>query len=153
MIGDSEKMCDIRGYIHKVAATDSNVLITGETGTGKELVAGMIHGNSARAGRPLVCINCAAIPDTLLESELFGYERGAFTGAHMSTPGKIEAVSQAAALTDCRAYFDQPIATLLMHQVRAFVQWTFSLGVNVSSVDGDAQAEDGAVKAEIRLNQ
>lgn len=100
MIGNSDKMRDIRRYIQKVAATDSNVLITGETGTGKELVAGMIHENSARAGRPLVCINCAAIPDTLLESELFGYERGAFTGAHASTPGKIEAANGGTAFFD-----------------------------------------------------
>jgi len=100
MIGDSEKMRDIRSYIHKVAATNSNVLITGETGTGKELVAGLIHGNSARAGQPLVCINCATIPDTLLESELFGYERGAFTGAHFSTPGKIEGANGGTAFFD-----------------------------------------------------
>ena len=100
MIGDTEKMREIRGYIHKVAATNSNVLITGETGTGKELVAGLIHNNSARVGRPLVCINCAAIPDTLLESELFGYERGAFTGAHVSTPGKIEAANGGTAFFD-----------------------------------------------------
>jgi len=90
MVGYSEEMSDVRGYIEKVAASDSSVLITGETGTGKELAAGMIHRNSARSAAPLVCVNCAAIPDTLLESELFGFERGAFTGAHLSTPGKIE---------------------------------------------------------------
>jgi len=90
MIGYSEEMSEVRGYIEKVATSDSSVLITGETGTGKELAATMIHRNSNRAAAPLVCVNCAAIPDTLLESELFGFERGAFTGAHLSTPGKIE---------------------------------------------------------------
>lgn len=90
MIGYSDEMAEIRGYIEKVAASDSSVLITGETGTGKELAASMIHQNSSRSSRPMICVNCAAIPDTLLESELFGFERGAFTGAHLSTPGKIE---------------------------------------------------------------
>ncbi len=74
-------------FLKQVAAADSNVLITGETGTGKELVASMIHKYSARAKNPFVVINCAAIPDTLLESELFGYEKGAFTGAYARREG------------------------------------------------------------------
>jgi len=90
LIGSSVFVRRIRESIRNAAGHDSNVLITGETGTGKELVAEMIHNNSARASRPMISINCAAIPDTLLESELFGYERGAFTGAFTSTPGKIE---------------------------------------------------------------
>jgi DNA-binding NtrC family response regulator len=90
MIGDSQAMRSIRAYIGRVAATDCNVLITGETGTGKELVAGLIHRASPRHEKPLVCINCAAIPDSLLESELFGYEKGAFTGADSARKGMLQ---------------------------------------------------------------
>ena len=72
-----------------MALSNANVLITGATGTGKERVAEQIHRLSARRGGPFVCINCAAIPDSLLESELFGHERGAFTGADQSYAGKI----------------------------------------------------------------
>jgi DNA-binding NtrC family response regulator len=89
-VGESRPVRDIKAYLEKLARTSSNVLITGETGTGKELIAELIHKNSNRANRPLVCINCAAIPDSLLESEFFGYERGAFTGAHVSHDGKLK---------------------------------------------------------------
>jgi transcriptional regulator with PAS, ATPase and Fis domain len=82
-------MAALRSYVQKVAQSDANVLITGATGTGKELVAESIHRASRRRGGPFVSLNCAAIPDSLLESELFGYERGAFTGATESYPGKL----------------------------------------------------------------
>jgi DNA-binding NtrC family response regulator len=90
MVGESVAMREIRGYLMQVAATNSNALITGETGTGKELAAAMIHFCSKRRHRSFVNINCAAIPDGLLESELFGYERGAFTGAHGFKEGMLK---------------------------------------------------------------
>lgn len=83
-------MREIKAYIGKVALTNSIVLITGETGTGKELVAELIHNNSLRQEMPFVCLNCAAIPDGLLESELFGYEKGAFTGAYSNKDGMLK---------------------------------------------------------------
>ncbi len=90
MVGSSAPMRAIKSCLTRIAAFDSNVLITGETGTGKELAAQFIHHASARRNKPLVCINCAAIPDSLIESELFGYERGAFTGAICKTAGQLE---------------------------------------------------------------
>ena len=90
MIGDSAAMREIKAYLVKIATTDSTVLITGETGTGKELAAELIHRNSPRHQKPFVCINCAALPESLVESEMFGYERGAFTGAVASKRGKFE---------------------------------------------------------------
>lgn len=91
LVGDSVLMREVRARLAKSAATDSNVLVTGETGTGKELAAGLLHRNSGRCKKPFVTINCAAIPDSLLESELFGFARGAFTGAVQSREGKLAA--------------------------------------------------------------
>jgi DNA-binding NtrC family response regulator len=90
MIGNSEAIRAVRGYLDRVARSDTSVLITGETGVGKELVADHIHSASARHRRPYVAINCAAIPESLLESELFGYERGAFTGADVGRDGMLK---------------------------------------------------------------
>jgi DNA-binding NtrC family response regulator len=100
LVGDSPGMQALRAQIRRIAATDCNVLITGETGTGKELVAQLIHQNSPRSKHPLVCINCAAIPDSLLESELFGYERGAFTGAGRANEGKLMAAHRGSVFFD-----------------------------------------------------
>ena len=90
ILSKSPKMLKVFELIRSLAETDSGVMITGETGTGKELVARAIHNLSRRKGRQFVAINCGAFPDTLLESELFGYEKGAFTGAVQSRGGKIE---------------------------------------------------------------
>ncbi len=90
MIGESQRMREVYQFVSRVAGRESTVLIQGESGTGKELVARAIHGNSGRADRPFVAINCAAIVDTLLESELFGHEKGAFTGAVGQKKGKLE---------------------------------------------------------------
>lgn len=90
IIGSSKKLFEILKVASKIAPTDANVTLLGENGTGKDLLARAIHNNSRRAGRPFVVINCGAIPNDLLESELFGYESGAFTGATKSKPGKLE---------------------------------------------------------------
>jgi two-component system NtrC family response regulator len=90
LIGSSPEMCEIFRKIRKVALSDVSVLIVGESGTGKELIARSIHNQSARRENPFVAINCGAIPDTLLEAELFGHEKGSFTGAHVQRKGKVE---------------------------------------------------------------
>ncbi|MBN1470496.1 MAG: sigma-54-dependent Fis family transcriptional regulator [Syntrophaceae bacterium] len=90
MIGTSPKTMETFEAIKRVAPTTTTVMITGETGTGKELVADAIHYNSPRKNNPLIKINCAAIAETLMESELFGYEKGAYTGAAVTKPGKFE---------------------------------------------------------------
>ncbi|TRX72289.1 sigma-54 dependent transcriptional regulator [Carboxylicivirga sp. M1479] len=90
MIGESEPISKVKDMIDKVAPTDARVLITGENGTGKELVARWLHEKSNRAGQPFIEVNCAAIPSELIESELFGHEKGAFTSAHKQRKGKFE---------------------------------------------------------------
>jgi DNA-binding NtrC family response regulator len=91
LLGESPGISQLRSQLVRVASSDCGVLITGETGTGKELVAHSIHASSRRANKPFIAVNCAALPDTLLESELFGYERGAFTGAFSGRDGQIKA--------------------------------------------------------------
>jgi two-component system response regulator HydG len=90
IVGRSMALQELLGRVHRVAPTDSTVLISGESGTGKELIARALHANSKRAGRPFIPVNCAAVSETLLESELFGHARGAFTGAVSTRRGLFE---------------------------------------------------------------
>ena len=101
-VGKSMGMRALMTMANKAAKASSTVLIIGETGTGKELVARHIHQTSERAGKPIISVNCAAIPETLIESELFGYEKGAFTGANAQRVGLIEA---AASISPTRCAF------------------------------------------------
>ena len=96
----SEKMREALSLAERVATTDTNVLITGESGSGKDLLASLIHARSARAAHPFVKIDCATLPVDLVEAELFGYERGAFTGATESKPGRFEAAQNGTAVLD-----------------------------------------------------
>jgi Nif-specific regulatory protein len=90
MIGDSPRLRELQRNILRAAQANSTVLIVGETGTGKELVARAMHQNSPRAGQPFMAVNCAALAENLLESELFGHEKGSFTGAHVQKKGRLE---------------------------------------------------------------
>jgi two-component system NtrC family response regulator len=108
IIGDSGQMLEVISLVRRVASTDATVLIRGESGTGKELIAKAIHYASARAGKPLVRVNCAALPENLLESELFGHEKGSFTGAVSMRKGRFE-------LADGGTLFLDEIGDLPLH--------------------------------------
>ncbi|MDP2157282.1 MAG: sigma-54 dependent transcriptional regulator, partial [Nitrospirota bacterium] len=151
IIGDSAEMKKVFSLIEKVSASDATVLILGESGTGKELVASTIHYQSNRKGKPLIKVNCAALPEGLIESELFGHEKGAFTGAVKRKPGRFE-------LADCGTIFldeigDLPLPTqskiLRVIQERQFerIGGTTTLNVNVriiAATNRDLEAEVSA---------
>jgi len=99
-IGDSPKMVQVKGIIEQVADSELTVLIRGESGTGKEIVAHMLHSMSGRSEEQFTKVNCAAIPRDLLEAELFGYEKGAFTGAHKTKPGRFEVANKGTIFLD-----------------------------------------------------
>ena len=118
IVGESRHIQQLEGFISRVAQGDSAVLIRGESGTGKELVARAIHHRSTRAGRPFIALNCAAIPEALLESELFGHEKGAFTGAISVKKGKLESAE------DGTLFFDEigELAPLLQAKLLRVLQ-------------------------------
>ena len=100
IVGNNFRLRQVRGVVRTAAPSDASVLIEGESGTGKEMIAAALHAQSQRADRPFIRINCAAIPSTLIESELFGYRKGAFTGAHHDRRGLIEATAGGTLLLD-----------------------------------------------------
>ncbi|MFB4414300.1 sigma-54 factor interaction domain-containing protein, partial [Pantoea sp. ANP04] len=108
IVGTSAAMQQVFKVIGQVAASDVTVMITGESGTGKELVAKAVHANSKRASRPFVTVNCAAISETLLESELFGHEKGAFTGAVADRVGRFQQADKGTLFLD--EVGDMPLA-------------------------------------------
>ncbi len=114
IVGESAKMRELRRLIETVAPTDTRALILGESGTGKELVAGALHGLSHRRNASYVRINCAAIPEALLESELFGHEKGAFTGAIKQKPGRVEEADGGTIFLDEIADMSRPLQAKLL---------------------------------------
>jgi transcriptional regulator with GAF, ATPase, and Fis domain len=113
-VGESKSWKEILGQAARVAPTDTTVLLTGESGTGKEVVARLIHRGSPRANGPLVAVNCAALPEHLLESELFGYERGAFSGALSTKPGRIEQAARGVLFLDEIGEMGLPVQAKLL---------------------------------------
>jgi DNA-binding NtrC family response regulator len=114
IVGESEKIREVRKLIQTVAPTDARVLILGESGTGKELVAGALHSLSKRRGAHYIRINCAAIPETLLESELFGHEKGSFTGALKQKLGRVEEADSGTIFLDEIADMSKPLQAKLL---------------------------------------
>ena len=114
IVGESQKIRELRKLIQTVAPTDARVLVLGESGTGKELVAGALHSLSRRREASYVRINCAAIPETLLESELFGHEKGSFTGALRQKPGRVEEADDGTIFLDEIADMSKPLQAKLL---------------------------------------
>jgi two-component system NtrC family response regulator len=163
IIGRSEIMRGLYRTIEKVGATDATVLVGGESGTGKELVARTLHRMSRRADRPFVAVNCAAIPETLIESELFGHEKGAFTGAHRRREGRFEEADGGTLFLDEIASMPLPLQATLLRvlQERRFtrVGGTGEIACDVrviaaSNRDLPALVEEGAFREDLfyRLN-
>jgi Nif-specific regulatory protein len=163
MLGESPRMRELYQRIGRIAPTEATVLIRGETGTGKEVVAQAIHHNSSRAGRPFQAINCALLKDNLLESELFGHEKGAFTGAVAQKKGKFEAANGGTLFLDEVAELPEPTQSMLL---RVLQERTFQrLGgtrmieadirvIAATNKDLEAAIRTGAFRADLyyRLN-
>jgi two-component system response regulator AtoC len=113
--GNSAAMFAVKKIVNRVAPTDATVLISGESGVGKELVARTVHQESPRRSQPFIKVNCAALPKDLLESELFGYERGAFTGAHRNKPGKFELANSGTIFLDEIGEMSLPLQAKLLN--------------------------------------
>ena len=153
MVGESPALRRVRELIAQVAPTDSTVLIQGETGTGKELVARRFIDNSARRERPLIKINCAALPRELVESELFGHEKGAFTGAIAATPRPLRAGRRRHACSStrwasCRPKLQAKLLRVLQEREFERVGGTRSLHVDVrviAATNRDLHAEAGCI--------
>jgi Nif-specific regulatory protein len=163
MIGESPRMRDLYRFIAKVAPAESTVLLCGESGTGKELAARAVHANSPRSARPFVAINCATLTDTLLESELFGHEKGAFTGAVALKRGKLEVADGGTVFLDEVGELAQNIQAKLLRvlQEREFerVGGTRPIKVDIRVVaatnrDLEADVRAGAFRKDLyyRLN-
>ena len=153
MVGDSARMQDVLQFVGKVSAHESTVLIRGESGTGKELVARAIHRNSRRGNRPFVAINCAALTESLLESELFGHERGAFTNAFVQKKGKIEIADGGTLFLDEIGELALPLQAKLLRvlQEREFdrVGGTRPIRVDIRLIAASNRNLDEAVKANL----
>jgi Nif-specific regulatory protein len=163
MIGESPKMKQVYQTIARIAPVDTTVLILGESGTGKELAARAVHQNSPRARKPFVAINCATLSEALLESELFGYERGAFTGAVARKEGKLESADGGTLFLDEVGELTLPLQTKLLRvlQEREFERLgsTRSLRVDIRVVAAtnrnlEAAVAEGTLRADLfyRLN-
>jgi transcriptional regulator with GAF, ATPase, and Fis domain len=151
MVGDSAPMKEVCQFLSRVAPKDATVLIGGETGTGKELAARAIHRNSPRCNKPFVAINCAAIPEGLLESELFGHERGAFTNAVTQKKGKFEMANGGTVFLDEIGELAQPLQVKLLRvlQEREFdrVGGTRPIVVDIRLIAATNKNLEEAVKA------
>jgi len=163
LIGDSKAMEHIHNLIKQAAPSDSTVLILGESGTGKELVASSIHLHSKRANKPFVRINCAAIPEGLMESELFGHEKGSFTGAHAKKIGKFEMADGGTMLLDEIGELPLPLQAKLLRVLqenmyeRVGGTGTINIDVRIlcaTSKDLEKAVENGSFRQDLfyRLN-
>ena len=119
IVAHSDAMREVMGLARRVAATSANVLVTGESGAGKDALAAFLHAHSVRRDGPLVKIDCAALPRDLLEAELFGYERGAFTGATEARPGRMEAAHQGTLVLDEVAHLSVDAQAKLLRVIEA----------------------------------
>jgi Nif-specific regulatory protein len=151
MVGQSAVIKEVYGFIKRVATARSAVLICGESGTGKELAAHAIHANSPRANKPFVPINCAALTETLLESELFGHEKGAFTGAVGKKQGKLEVANGGTVFLDEIGEMTLPMQSRLLRFLQDYriehVGGTRSIELDVRVIAATNRNLDEAIKA------